>query len=482
MKQQEQITTNAIIFIISIFLAFLIMPSDVIGQGCGAVATQKQIDYIANAMPKARSFNGTLTRGIVDVPVQIHVIRNSNGKRGIAEYRIQEALSDLNSHFINANIRFVALDNINYIDNDYYHNFNVEDEEALGRAYDIDKVVNIYIANSISSGQVSLCGYAYFPPGNDRVMMSKSCINNGSTLPHEMGHYFMLYHTHGITNNGKTDELVDGSNCHIAGDRVCDTEADPNIAGFVNSNCEYTGRMRDSNGNPYAPDPLNMMSYSTKACRQKFSKGQFTRMNYAVLNHRNYLKFPPKKVISPTPQPIAQKDEPSLSGALTMEIADQNLPTTLDNNLFKSKEGYYGGTNYQLFISNHQTAYVYVLGGNLTNDINVLFPLDNQSALIFKGKEKFALPENDYMYQMDNLKGKDYICVLYSKRPLQIQEISQQMKRETGNFMQKLYKTLGKHVVPLNQIEYKQGAALEFSAQNARNQYIVPVVVEIKHL
>ena len=446
-------------------------------QGCGTVVTEDQVDYMEKSQPRLRSFDGKITRGVMDIPVQIHILRKSNRKGAIQKFRIEEAISDLNSHFINAHLRFVLLDKINYIDSDLHYDFDVKYEEELGRTNDVKDVVNLYIVNSISSGQIALCGYAYFPPGNDRVMMSKSCINNGSTLPHEMGHYFMLYHTHGISNNGSTDELVDQSNCHAAGDRVCDTGADPNISGYVDANCRYTGKIKDAKGKYYEPDPLNMMSYSTKACRQNFTKGQFKRMNYAALNHRKYLKFPKPESLTSS----ESKKGENLSGSLMLEIAGKSLPTSLDRNLFKSREGYYKGTNYQLYISNHQTAYVYVIGSNQKHDANVLFPLESQSALLFKGKDKFALPGNDYMYQMDDVEGMDYLCVLYSKRPLKIQSVLEDMKNVDGNFMQRLYKVLGKHVVPLNEIKYKQSNAIEFSAIT-RKKYIVPIVVEIEHL
>jgi len=444
------------------------------GQGCGTEPSPSQVKYVNKSQTKARSFNTKITRGITDVPIQIHVLRRSNGTGGIAQYRILEAMNDLNSFFIEANIRFIPLKKINYINSDEHYDFNVQNEDKIGKSNDVVNVINLYITNSVSSGQISLCGYAYFPPGNDRVIMSRSCINNGSTLTHEMGHYFMLYHTHGTSNNGTTDEFVDMSNCHYAGDRVCDTYADPNISGLVNGSCDYVGKGVDKNGEKYQPDPLNMMSYSTKACRQKFTRGQLKRMNYAVLNHRDYLAFPSLK-----------KNEPeligSLSGSIMLEIADKPLPTKLDKNLFQSREGFYSGTNWQMYISNQQTAYVYVIASNLKHDMSVLFPLEGQSALIKKGQKKFALPGDDYMYQMDDTKGKDYICVLYSKRLLKIEKVVKNMKAAKGNFMQRLYKSLGKHVVPLNQINYKQRRAIEFAA-DAGKEYIVPVVIEMKHL
>ena len=137
--------------------------------------------------------------------------------------------------------------------------------------------------------------------------MANSCTTNGSTLPHEIGHFFFLYHTHGTTNTGTTDEVVirpgeesvgcvepdctpTAANCDTNGDRLCDTEADPNVSGKVDgSDCSYTENETDVNGDAFRPDPTNIMSYSTKACRTLFSDGQYSRMNNAYLNDRNYL-------------------------------------------------------------------------------------------------------------------------------------------------------------------------------------------------
>ena len=75
--------------------------------------------------------------------------------------------------------------------------------------------------------------------------MRNSCAYNGSTIIHEFGHYFSLFHTHGPTNSAITTELVDGSNCTTSGDELCDTPADPNLSGNV-TNCLYTGGLFDA--------------------------------------------------------------------------------------------------------------------------------------------------------------------------------------------------------------------------------------------
>ena len=87
----------------------------------------------------------------------------------------------------------------------------------------VSSASSIYFTDYVeSSTGGSLCGYAYYPGGADVILMKNSCATNGSTLPHEVGHFFSLRHTHGPSNLLTTTELVDGSNCDTDGDEICD--------------------------------------------------------------------------------------------------------------------------------------------------------------------------------------------------------------------------------------------------------------------
>jgi hypothetical protein len=453
-------------------------PQNLLSQPCGTIVTEEQEAFIARHLKQMGTFDGVMTRGIRDFPLKVHIIRNSDGTGGMGLFSLKAAINNLNNYYISSNIRFIILDDIHYIDDDEYYDFDTEYEEDLCKIYDEPNVINIYFFNSIRTGMYTLCGYAYFPEGQDRVLMTNACAMNGSTLPHEFGHYFMLYHTHGKTNTGSTDELMDGTNCTVAGDKVCDTPPDPNLSGKVSSDdCTYTGSGNDRNGAPFKPDTYNMMSYAPKKCRQNFTDGQFARINYTALNHRSYLRFPP-----PRPKgEVGADPNISLSGELVLEIAGQRINTTLDGNLYKSVESYYSGTNYNLSIINNEPAYVYVIGSNESQNTNLLFPIENQSALLSDDGQRVALPGGNYMYQMDETTGYDYLMVLYSKKPLKIESVMRKMKNEGGTFLQRLYKILGDEVVPLDNIKYTENGRLQFSAL-ARSQTIVPIVVEMEHL
>ncbi len=262
---------------------------------CGTVVTQAQLNYLNQTLAQRQSFDFKAQRAVVtSFPVQNHVVRQSNGSGGLSASQLASVMADLNAYYINANIQFFECAPVNYIDNSTYYDFNESQENAITNSYEVDDVINIYYFNSISSGSSSLCGYAYFPPGPDRVMMDNSCALNGTTIVHELGHYFSLYHTHGTSNCGTTDELVNGSNCTTAGDDVCDTPADPNLLQgcstyVVNSSCIYTGALTDANGDPYNPQTSNIMSYSRSQCRMDLTQGQYNRIAYSAAYDRSYL-------------------------------------------------------------------------------------------------------------------------------------------------------------------------------------------------
>lgn len=222
-----------------------------------------------------------------DIPIQIHILRNTEGKGGTDEQMVFEEFDLVNDIYAEANIEFLINKSINYIDSDQFFDFNKADEDALAGANDVDGALNIYFANTVSTSNNNICGYTHMPgSGLDRIFMAKGCSGNGSTLAHEIGHYLSLMHTHGFSSG--SNELVDGSNCDEEGDLLCDTPADPKLTGLVNSDCEYTGNLLDPSGQPYNPDVDNIMSYSPSYCRSHFTQEQIDQMVFSLQqNHGN---------------------------------------------------------------------------------------------------------------------------------------------------------------------------------------------------
>ena len=232
---------------------------------------------------------------ISTIPIKAHIVRLSNGSGGLSTFELDQAISAMNSIYVDAGLEFLLCDGINYINNDDFFDYETSQESDLTSTNNVNGVINIYFTNSIvTSSGGGLCGYAYFPGGPETILMANSCATNDSTLSHEMGHFFALPHTHGNSNVvGSSEELVDGSNCETTGDFICDTNADPQLGNSnVNTNCQYTGDSQDANGAFYRPNPLNIMSYSRKECRTLFTPEQYARIYAIYQTSRNNLACP----------------------------------------------------------------------------------------------------------------------------------------------------------------------------------------------
>ncbi|MGC6430161.1 MAG: zinc-dependent metalloprotease [Jejuia sp.] len=212
------------------------------------------------------------------IPVKFHVIRDSNGHGGLRKSSIENALAEVNAIFEEVYVNFYAFGGIDFIDDDSLNHLTKGNEEVLLDSYS-EGTLNVYLADEVvnSSGS-SICGYNLDSFSNKNIIILKnSCAVNGSSLTHEIGHFFSLVHTHG--NGNGTAELVNGENCDTTGDGICDTPADPGLSDDnVDGNCNYTGGLKDANGDFYSPDTGNVMSYSRKSCRDHFTTGQYARM------------------------------------------------------------------------------------------------------------------------------------------------------------------------------------------------------------
>jgi PKD repeat protein len=259
---------------------------------CGTVVGPEAQAYFEQLLPQIQLFEEEFNElsvqrsstALNSVPIKVHIIRTNAGTGGLFLNQLNAALGIMNDYYANAYLEFFMCEGINYIDDSNLYDFETDEQDAMITTHNVPNVINIYFANTVTSSASGsgLCGYAYFPGGPEVILMANSCATNGSTLSHEMGHFFALSHTHGNSNTTLTTELVDGSNCSTAGDFICDTPADPQLGGSnVSPSCVYTGNTLDANGQPFNPDPLNIMSYSRKACRTQFSPEQYARI-YAV--------------------------------------------------------------------------------------------------------------------------------------------------------------------------------------------------------
>lgn len=124
-----------------------------------------------------------------------------------------------------------------------------------------------------------VAGYAYFPGAPARydgtIMLASQAVAGQSTLPHEMGHAFNLYHTFQGAAGTACPANV---NCNEDGDKVCDTDPTNEEAFFT---CPSAAATNPCTVNPWNGQQYNFMHY-TSCADQRFTPGQRDRMIASV--------------------------------------------------------------------------------------------------------------------------------------------------------------------------------------------------------
>lgn len=223
------------------------------------------------------------------VSVVAHIFYDSLGNTNTTESEILQAFNIVNKDFAPICISFEVCEFL------YHENYQYDEHEQpldwleMQHLYHVNHRLNVYYVTNINV-PLGACGFAGLgaiqDPYKDGVVIKKlCCAPTVKTHSHELGHYFGLEHT---WMAGGTDELVDGSNCSTAGDRICDTPADPYVQGPPMttwlSNCRFIYTTKDANGDYYDPFVGNIMSYYPDECSCGFTDDQFRRMAQTYLN------------------------------------------------------------------------------------------------------------------------------------------------------------------------------------------------------
>lgn len=276
---------------------------------------------------------------VLYVPMTIHNLANEGNAPFYNISKILDALEELNGDYAPSKIHFYMEGPILQHRNTLWNNHDsILQGARMMFKYNVPNTMNIYFVSKAAGA----CGYNLPYAG---VALFKSCIGIGKTTwTHELGHALRLPHTFLgwedkvqdpakpapktvtynytlfkdslITNRTIIDtalvELVDGSNCAIAADQICDTKPDYiSYRWSCDANKMATIIHKDPNGVTFRSDATPYMSYSSDECQTRFTPLEIAKM-------RNVLKTTKKNLL------YNQTPKAKLSELATLLIAPAN--------------------------------------------------------------------------------------------------------------------------------------------------------------
>jgi C1A family cysteine protease len=171
-------------------------------------------------------------------------------------------------------------------------------------------------------------------------------------------------------------------------------------------------------------------------------------------------------------------------GGLNIELSNgEKMPFVFNGQIFESKEAYFEGTRFKFNIKNYQPTYVYIFGTDISKKIYNYFPnTKNESAYLSSKNQNPTIPFSNQYIEMDNTKGIDKYCILFSQEKLPIEAIIEELKLwKTENFEDNLKKIIKEYSLLLsNEIRFFNQEDAQFEVLSHKSQ-VVPFFLHIKH-
>ena len=275
--------------IVFLLIVALVLARQEVGvmSSCGTTLSDEQINYeLQHVVPQSPTLQKLAYK--TTLAVRIFIVSNSDGQNAITEENVHSSIQRLNRDFEAIKLGF-EICSITYLNSDKLYSYDIVEEPLLAR-YIQPNVINLFFVHDIVLAEPgNACGYTYYPVHKkDFIVLKGECCINNSTISHEMGHFFGLYHTH---EKGFGQELANESNCFNAGDLLCDTPADPGAHGIlIDEDCNFVSKIFDPNQQIYKPDMQNYMSYGRSECRKRYTKDQYNKMLEMYCNFKIHLQ------------------------------------------------------------------------------------------------------------------------------------------------------------------------------------------------
>lgn len=223
----------------------------------------------------------------------------------------------------------------------------------------------------------------------------------------------------------------------------------------------------------------------------------------------------PQPQPQPQPQPVPDAKAMSLSGSIEFKLntgedmpvnkissrnlmVEEDVAVKEDLVAYTMMNSYTSGTKFRFYLNIDNEAYIYAFATDLTGKINRILPFDDLTSTHVGSNSIVAFPSDTKIIKMDDNKGTDYLLILYSKEPLDMNDMLVDMNKTKGGLSAKIMAALGDKLIAKDKIKYNASSigfqvnvkygSRNLTVENDDNQStdfatgsVVPLMIEIRH-
>lgn len=183
-----------------------------------------------------------------------------------------------------------------------------------------------------------------------------------------------------------------------------------------------------------------------------------------------------------TPKKSTNTNSTDLAGSIKLVRSNGNtMNARYTGYHYKMSNVYKSGTKFRIYISNNEPAFVYAFGSDATLKVFPIFPYSpNISPALNYKQNDVAIPDEQHYIEMDNTVGTDYLCVIYSLRPIDIEQVHRDIERTSGSFEARVRTVMADKLVKKQNIKF-QNSSIAFKAKS-KGKIAVAMIIETKHV
>lgn len=180
-------------------------------------------------------------------------------------------------------------------------------------------------------------------------------------------------------------------------------------------------------------------------------------------------------------------EETDFSGGLKVLLSDGEYieATYQENGVYKLNKSLSSGERFRLYLNSSSPTYLYSINIGSKGEIGKIFPYSEEISPILNYKNNdVPIPSEDKHMRLDGVSGKEYLCLIYSKKSVDIDNVIFNLSTQNKNnsLYQKFEVCFGNSLIPLNEINYNTDSNdVRFSA-TSNSQDVLVIIIEIDHI